>query len=1199
MQGFKLFFAGFLGIMAILPAWGDDAADAARAATRRMSGQKTSVTSVQNAQNVRQKKSGVVTGTNTNVSATNRVNNVTGHTKATDTVSQTVVGRKNDVGAGTRGVATTRGVESGGISGVGRNATGRISGEMRTVKHTGEGQTKTNVNNTAVSRTAVIPMTAAKVVGNIRNVTKSSRNAANLGAMTTAASTRRGRTNNGARISRAATDTTQVLSADDVKNRKYSKCQTVYNECMDEFCANKDTQLKRCACSARKDEFNSVKKRLDTVEDKLLNFNQRLLTVNMSPEDVEAMNSATEGEDGYYGTKDTSESNSILNQISKKLNKSFKTSDFDTNLNSISLTLDTDAAFDSVDSLQGAATTSKTGVELYRAALPICREMAAEVCSDMDLSLAESGYQMLIEQDCNIVSKGYQSQADQAREQVFESGALLDMARLDVQQTQNSDDKLTCKKKMLDMLTDSTVCGTDLGKCLDVSGQYINPTTGQAVLSINLKNLVTLIERPTGDTKWQDVTKNKTFVNFLNDKKKYLSVATENCRDVADDVWNDFIEDALAQIKLAQQQKLDVMQQSCTTLTTQCLTDANQSIENYDSRALSVFGVVADKTSREICNEITVSCAALIEEMNKVATKNTIDWVNTDDTVNLENAVDDETWIGGMTQIAIDKTFDEIIQACTQIGKNCIINVCQSINGNFGLCENIQTSINRKAIVNRTACWNEVMDCIANAGDDALSAIIKRLAETQYENDGKISWDDKNYNDKDNSENVTNPLFKSMLGYSGFEDGCRTSSYGEYCVNERNKTPENCYLSEPDGGCIYDLCTQKCTDGILDKKEGRINNIECVKCRLTEYIWGNCNYNEKETHMFKDEVLYNKILIPTKGETLLSWFAKNTGTENTKDNCRDTTCPAGKDQGYRCSGTDDSTQECPDDQKQWGCYATGQLSWSKRYCPNGRYLVGYNNTTPIYNCCDTGVQDSWGNCLFKNDMAESKVSASTGNTWVELADTDFGVESYSEKRGGLFGYAYTGAYVDENETDIMVANPKGIGPNDSYKVIARWKSTNNGDEYAIDTIDKSKIIILKTSGGKGINHDDSSNAIDNKDYYNMDREDEFMLLCIQNKSVSADEKGEGYPSGKKLECKNGRFLIINLKTGYYFTPTKDDNQNGWIREYKSDDDNNLTILKHKSDGSWYKKDNVLDGDSEYTNKYNDNGLLPISWMVNY
>ena len=336
----------------------------------------------------------------------------------------------------------------------------------------------------SISRSAITPSRAAS------NITTEINNVRRNLSTTTASG----------RLSRSATTT----AAEEVLSSNYEKCREVYNSCMDEFCANKDSQLKRCACSSRINEFDGLKAQLTEVEDKLLDFNQRLLTVNMEKEDAEALYQATEGELAF-NTEDESESKKMLDEIAEKLNTTFADSTQSQNLSPISLSLNVDAAFDSVDSLMGASTTTKSGTELYSAALPVCREMALEVCSQDELDIAESGYQMMIEQDCNTVAKTYETQQDQARAKIYEGSALLDMSRLSIYQQRNSDDILTCKKKMLDMLTDSSVCGEGLGKCLDISGKYIDPSTGEAILTTNLAELASLIIRPDANQQWRTV----------------------------------------------------------------------------------------------------------------------------------------------------------------------------------------------------------------------------------------------------------------------------------------------------------------------------------------------------------------------------------------------------------------------------------------------------------------------------------------------------------------------------------------------------------------------------------------------------------------------------------------------------------------------------------------------------------------------
>jgi len=581
----------------------------------------------------------------------------------------------------------------------------------------------------------------------------------------------------------------------------YTKCRTIFYECMDEFCATKDANLRRCACSSRSNEFNDVKKQMTNVENKMLDFNQRLLLVNMDAEDVNAINTATEGEAAFYSTRDTTKSKRALDDIAKKLNAKFGDTDSGGGgLGAISLTLNVDAAFDTVDSFMGIDTTTKSGVALYNAALPVCNDIAREVCTDEEISLAQSGYQMQIEQDCNIVKKAYQAQVDQARAKVFESGALLDMSRLDAYQTRNSDDLLTCKRKMLEMLTDTTVCGAKMEKCLDMTGRYIDPTTGAAFLSVNLADLDNMITRPGVNQTWTSANSSGKFITFLNDRKKYLNTATEHCEDIADTVWDAFVEDALAQIKLAQTAKLEEIRQACTKLTAECLDSAADSIENFDARALSVFGIMADKTANVMCTEVRNSCTTLL------------------------NATGGETWETGVHEIATDKTYDAIISSCTQVGQNCIIQSCKSISGNFDLCDDIDFSPNRHAILERTACWGEVLNCVASAGDDAIMSIMEKFGKTAT--------------------------------------GSHKFSFYKELYGNANISP------------IEDICTTsgKCTSS-------SDSDTECASCRIAERIWGNCEDIPSVTIGETNEDSHNRIHMPQNGQsTLLSWFAINTNT---------------------------------------------------------------------------------------------------------------------------------------------------------------------------------------------------------------------------------------------------------------------------------------------------------------------------------
>ena len=903
MKGIKLIFSIALALCVSHVAVAEEETDTARAATLRTvastvvsSGNRQQTSSTNSTQQNKvstgvSRLSGGVAGTSSAQTTSTTKSNERAVNARTSSVVKDSSGARSTTGDNSSKVVTARTasnvlprattnqnsvvIESPARSAV-RNAT--------TPSRTGtNAQTSSGARSAlSISRAATTPSRAAtNITTEINNVRR------NLSTTTASG-----------RLSRSATTT----AAEEVLSSNYEKCREVYNSCMDEFCANKDSQLKRCACSSRINEFDGLKAQLTEVEDKLLDFNQRLLTVNMEKEDAEALYQATEGELAF-NTEDESESKKMLDEIAEKLNTTFADSTQSQNLSPISLSLNVDAAFDSVDSLMGASTTTKSGTELYSAALPVCREMALEVCSQDELDIAESGYQMMIEQDCNTVAKTYETQQDQARAKIYEGSALLDMSRLSIYQQRNSDDILTCKKKMLDMLTDSSVCGEGLGKCLDISGKYIDPSTGEAILTTNLAELASLIVRPDANQTWTSAPGNEKFVTYLNSKKKFLEPAMENCQDIADNVWDAFIEDALAQIKLAQESKLEEVRQGCTTLTTQCLTDAAESIEDFDARALSIFGVQADKTVKEMCAQVQNACTALL---------NTTDG--------------GDIWEEGMTEIATDKTYETILSTCREVGRSCIIQACKSISGNFGLCENIQNSVNRKSIINRTACWDEVVQCVADAGVESIDKIMEKLQST------------------------------------GVVDGSDGLSFYLNLYGTNTRFADNDPLCVQDGftGCVYDVCFDKCQSIGRDETTGALlYSDECKTCRLAERVWGNCEADP--TTDLPEDTSHNRIRTPLSGtnDTLLSWFATNTNTAEELDNCRDTSCGRGYTSYY-----DEATGTTM-------CVSKTNISPDGQICPPQTFWR-IKITNNLSNCCknatdsESGSRDMYGNCCELN-----------------------------------------------------------------------------------------------------------------------------------------------------------------------------------------------------------------------------------------
>ena len=1066
MKGLKLFLIVCLGFIGSQVANADDT-DTARAATRRSVS--TTVASNRGDTTTTATRTNATSGVSRNTaSGQNTTQSVSvrerGTTSARTGVVVRDVGTRKTVDTGTKSVSART------TSNVLPRTTSTPSSVVSVPARTATARTATTTNRAI--RTATAPTTTARRNGAV----SASRAATSVRAgatPTVAQNATRRNTSSATRISRAA------ITAEEIMNRDYTTCRQVFYDCMDEFCANKDSQLKRCACSARANDFDQIRSQLDAAEDKLLDFSQRLLVVNMDAEDAAAISQATEGELAFH-QDDTSASKQLLDEIADKLNTTFDTSNFDANLAPISLSLNIDAAFDNLDPLSGTSTTAKSGTDLYNAALPVCREMAMEVCAnEQELSIAESGYQMLIEQDCTTVARAYETQKSQTREQIRESSALLDMSRLDDYQTRNSDDILTCKSKMLDLLTNTSVCGENMEKCLDISGQYIDPSTGEAILTPNLANLANLITRPTGNQTWTSAPGNEKFVSYLNSKKIFLESATENCQDIADTVWDQFIDDALAQIKLAQDKKLEEVRQSCTTLTAQCLSDAAETLEDFDSRALSIFGIEADKTAKQMCSDIQNACTALL---------------NTVDT--------EQNWATGVTEIATDKTYETILSTCREIGRNCIVQSCKSISGNFGLCESIDTSVNRKSIINRTACWAEVRDCVASAGLESIDKITAQLIDN-----GTI--------------NTENGAFYDVL-------------YGPDLDIAVTPNDSSCITNADKDNCIYDICANDCGYDTAKEEYTLLNTDRCRTCRLAERIWGNCEAAPSADLRLPDAHNQIKVIDNSDNDTLMSWFAKNTNTDDEIDSCRDTSCGPGYQAKY------------DPDTNTISCVLATLLSGDGIQCPTNEFWrVNYGNEEIQNNCCKTtngtaGGRDVFGNCC--NDTLKDQIYYLIWNTAGGDAAKQY--------------FAFTKSTYPEKEPDKeYFPNATTIGPGKSAEgITGTIPGGGTGGGLCVPGMHAVTFVAAFKLTDFAKREDIKEEDIEKYQKHYGSPGDQMYLICINEKSTGLGATGENqgdpnntnaayYPIGNTITCPYddenkipGHFLFINATQGRYITP---------------------------------------------------------------
>ena len=132
------------------------------------------------------------------------------------------------------------------------------------------------------------------------------------------------------------------------------------------------------------------------------------------------------------------------------------------------------------------------------------------------------------------------------------------------------------------------------------------------------------------------------------------------------------------------------------------------------------------------------------------------------------------------------------------------------------------------------------------------------------------------------SGKTSGDIYEQLYGNKRNRSNPQVSGQSELQTAADDPEEESATLIPEIENPIYDICAKEIDDNT--------SLFEMDTCRIAEQIWGNCEY--APTHVIKDSGK-NQILInnDTDSETLLSWFARNTGTDQKEDSCRDTTCP--------------------------------------------------------------------------------------------------------------------------------------------------------------------------------------------------------------------------------------------------------------------------------------------------------------------
>ena len=435
--------------------------------------------------------------------------------------------------------------------------------------------------------------------------------------------------------SRAATNAQSV--GETQTGAAYNQCKAAYFQCMDQFCLLKNDDYRRCSCSNRISDLVATRENLVETNAKLTEFTENLDIVGMTAAQATAIHTATEGETAI--TSDVSASKALLTAIMNSIrgedtSVSGKLSD----LNSINLSFDTSNIFGLADNAQAIA--SYNGAELYSAVYSACRTAVANDCNNASLQRAVNAYLMTIEQDCNTVQSALQKKQKELKTAIREGGALLDLARIENRRKHNSDDMTTCLNNVESAVLSEQVCGANYHKCLD-NGEFIDVSTGAPIAGVvnfyELENLLKFdIGKDSADQTLAKIAGNQKFVkNFENKTKKFAADALDKCREIADDVWAEYLDKALLDIYYAQKSKVQQIKQGCFDFISKCYTDRDTAITAAMATLIdgnTELSLVPDKIvlTKQMCSDYVKSCNNMFDDdiiANYIDTQTTTDTI--------------------------------------------------------------------------------------------------------------------------------------------------------------------------------------------------------------------------------------------------------------------------------------------------------------------------------------------------------------------------------------------------------------------------------------------------------------------------------------------------------------------------------------------------------------------------------------------
>lgn len=490
-------------------------------------------------------------------------------------------------------------------SGASRGGATTVNAQSRTATTRKTANTTTSRSATGVSARTASTKTVA------RTASTTTARATTSHAATTTTTARSGTPANVARSARAAT--TVTATGTNTFGTGYNACRDAYFTCMDQFCAKQNDTYRRCVCSSKLTEIQSRERALTNASDNLQDFkNLNIEVIPKTAAEVNAMLTASEGELAASSARDNSKSAQALSGISEVLSnaksKSLSTS------GTLDIAGDINAIWSTTDLADGANISNLTGEPLYNAVHAQCAEMVSANCpSSTVLGMVVSAYGMYIENDCSALINALDKKLNTANSTIRSTEREMNTARLENYNAHNSTSINDCIAQVRSDITADTACGKDYVHCLDISGKYLNRDTGEPIYTTNFYQLENQISL-SGDVLTNPT--NRMIVAELNNKRAYAARGLDTCRDLSDEVWDEFMRQAIVEIYQGQQSRVRDVKNECLDVVNACYDEQSKSLKDFSNVKEQLLIGSRLELSEELCQEKLYACSNLYGDGN-------------------------------------------------------------------------------------------------------------------------------------------------------------------------------------------------------------------------------------------------------------------------------------------------------------------------------------------------------------------------------------------------------------------------------------------------------------------------------------------------------------------------------------------------------------------------------------------------------